>query len=379
MKTIWLEDGTGVTRNYLMTDKDRHGNVRVYVRRHGRKVRIRDLATVEEFMAAYRAAMETPNGSVKSLPTAAAPGSLRWLVEKYCGSAKFRQLGESTRAARRGILDGICERYGSKPFARMEPRHVARIRDEKADLPEAANARLKALRQVFSWATSPEYGYAHSNPARDVSYLKSGNPDGFHTWTKDEIRQFEAQHPIGTKAYKALAIGLFAGVRRSDAVLLGRQMERDGWMHFTEVKGRSRTPKSRELPILPELRAALDASPSGHLTYLVTAFGKPFTARGFGNWFRKRCNEAGLRHCSFHGLRKAGATIAAENGATEHQLMAIYGWESPKQAALYTRKANRKRMAGDAMHLLIPDQTENESVPPSRVVSQGGTNGGKKE
>ena len=59
--------------------------------------------------------------------------------------------------------------------------------------------------------------------------------------------------------------------------------------------------------------------------------------------------------------------------------MAIYGWESPKQAALYTRKANRKRMAGDAMHLLIPDQTENESVPLSKVVSQGGTNGGKKE
>ena len=111
----------------------------------------------------------------------------------------------------------------------------------------------------------------------------------------------------------------------------------------------------------------------------MTAFGKPFTAKGFGNWFRKRCNEAGLRHCAFHGLRKAGATIAAENGATEHQLMAIYGWESPKQAALYTRKANRKRLAGDAMHLLIPDQTENESVPPSRVVSQGGTNGGKKE
>ncbi|HCX66089.1 MAG TPA: recombinase XerC, partial [Rhodobiaceae bacterium] len=50
----------------------------------------------------------------------------------------------------------------------------------------------------------------------------------------------------------------------------------------------------------------------------------------------------------------AGATIAADNGATEHQLMAIYGWESPKQAALYTRKANRRKLAGDAMHLIAP-------------------------
>lgn len=90
------------------------------------------------------------------------------------------------------------------------------------------------------------------------------------------------------------------------------------------------------------------------MTFLVTEFGAPFSDAGFGNWFRDRCDEAGLPQCSAHGLRKTGATIAAENGATEHQLMAIYGWESPKQAARYTRKANRKRLAGDAMHLVAP-------------------------
>lgn len=57
--------------------------------------------------------------------------------------------------------------------------------------------------------------------------------------------------------------------------------------------------------------------------------------------------------CSAHGLRKAGATIAAENGANEHQLMAIFGWLTPKQAALYTRAARQKKLAGDAMSLLL--------------------------
>jgi len=108
---------------------------------------------------------------------------------------------------------------------------------------------------------------------------------------------------------------------------------------------------------------------------LATEFGKPFTANGFGNWFRKRCNEAGLEHCTAHGLRKAGATIAAENGATEHQLMAIFGWESPKQAAIYTRKADRKRLAFDAMHLVVPGES---SVPPDTLVSAGGTIRNKK-
>jgi len=110
------------------------------------------------------------------------------------------------------------------------------------------------------------------------------------------------------------------------------------------------------------------------LAFLVTQFGKPFTSNGFGNWFRDRCNEAGLPHCSAHGLRKAGATIAAENGASEHQLMAIYGWESPKQAAVYTRKANRKKLAASAMHLLVAEQTEDENVPLSSRNSASGTN-----
>ncbi len=77
-----------------------------------------------------------------------------------------------------------------------------------------------------------------------------------------------------------------------------------------------------------------------------------FTASGFGNWFRKRCDEAGLGHCSAHGLRKVGATFAAENGATESQLMAVCEWDSSKQAALYTRNANRKRLVAASMHLI---------------------------
>jgi hypothetical protein len=36
--------------------------------------------------------------------------------------------------------------------------------DEKAATPHAANDRVKALRQLFNWATSPEYDHAKKNP-----------------------------------------------------------------------------------------------------------------------------------------------------------------------------------------------------------------------
>jgi hypothetical protein len=60
-----------------------------------------------------------------------------------------------------------------------------------------------------------------------------------------------------------------------------------------------------------------------------------------------------------HGVRKARATIAAENSATTKQLMAIFRWDSIRQADLYTRAAEQKRTAADAMHLIeARDATE---------------------
>jgi integrase len=136
---------------------------------------------------------------------------------------------------------------------------------------------------------------------------------------------------------------LYAGVRRSDVVRLGPQMVRwfgeaspDGntvevqELVFTETKGGSRIVKTHELPILPPLRQSIDTTLTGHLVYLVTASGKPHSAKAFGNWFKKRCREAGLEEVSAHGLRKLGAQRYAEAGATEHQLMALFGWTTPQ-------------------------------------------------
>ena len=55
---IRLRDGTGTLElKFLVEDLDRHGNVRVYVRRRGRKTRIRATPGTDEFMAEYRAAL----------------------------------------------------------------------------------------------------------------------------------------------------------------------------------------------------------------------------------------------------------------------------------------------------------------------------------
>jgi hypothetical protein len=72
---------------------------------------------------------------------------------------------------------------------------------------------------------------------------------------------------------------------------------------FTAAGGlMSYGPKNDEAYRLIGLYAA-----RGNLCFLVTNRGEPYTAPGFGNWFRKLCDKAGCPDVSAHGLRKATA------------------------------------------------------------------------
>jgi integrase len=235
------------------------------------------------------------------------------------------------------------------PLAKMNASAVRVLRDRKADKPGAANNRIKAMRPVFKWGVAEEY--APFDPAREVARFKISG-EGFRPWTLEDVTQFEKRHPIGTRARLALALLLYTGQRRSDVIRFGKQHAKNGALAFTQRKGRKQTPIALTLPILPALQRVLEASPCGDLTFLVNELGRPFSDAGFGNKFRQWCDQANLPLCSAHGLRKLGATIAANNGATAHQLMAMFGWLTLKQAEHYTKRADQRRLAEDAMYLL---------------------------
>jgi integrase len=343
---------------YVIEDVDRHGNVRFYFRRKGRKkFRLRGTPGTPEFNAAYAealAAQETPIFET-AVGQAAKPNTWRWLCLRYLKSPEFRQLDPAnTQRPRRGILEstwieptepGSPVLIGNCPLERMDGKVVRVLRDRKENYPDAANNRLKAIRSVFSWGVENELVTA--NPARDVKRLRT-RAGGYHTWTSEEIAQYERRHPVGTPARLAQSLLRYTGQRRADIVRLGRQHVRNGSLKFTQYKNRNRNPVQLELPILPELQRTIDASPTGEMTFLVTEYGRPFSAEGFGNRFREWCDEAGLKHCSAHGLRKAAATTLAENGASAHQLMAWFGWKSLKEAERYTRAVDQKKLAASA-------------------------------
>jgi hypothetical protein len=79
---------------------------------------------------------------------------------------------------------------------------------------------------------------------------------------------------------------------------------------------------------------------------------------------------AGVRK-SAHGVRKIGATRAAENGATVAELEAIFGWEGGRMASLYTRAADRVRLARGAMSKLAGTPGEQAIPSPDEKVRAG--------
>jgi len=198
----------------------------------------------------------------------------------------------------------------------MEARHVRALRDERSDRPGAANTRLKALKALFAWACEEKPELAPQNPTLGVRKIKYAT-DGHHSWSPGEIIQYRDRHPIGSKARLALDLLLYTGGRREDAVRLGSQHVRNGRIKFRQAKNEHRSPIDIDIPLHSELEASITATPSGHLTFLITEFGRPFTPAGFGNWFRARCDEAGLHHRSArlaqgvrHGTRRSWCEYA---------------------------------------------------------------------
>jgi len=366
------------SKKYVVEDRT-GGVLRFYFRRKGQpKVRLPGLPGSDEFNAAYYQALNGMLTATKNGPKLSSKGSLRWLCELYFQSADYKKLDKRTQLVRKQIIEHMwaepTKPAGDKlfediPLANFGPKAVRVLRDRKADLPEAGNGRVKALRAVFKWAASPGVEHVLINPARDVPYFRP-ETEGFHTWTEEEVAQYEARHPIGSTARLAMALMLYTGQRRSDAVLLGRQHLSNGTLHFTQQKNRNRKPVRLVIPVHPELQKIIDATKCGDLSFLVTEFGKPFTANGFGTYFRRRCNEAGLPHCSAHGLRKVAATRLANNGATEHQIMSVTGHSTSKEVTRYTKAAEQKRLAKSAMAFLhrpeaegqASGETENKSV-----------------
>lgn len=382
--------------DYLVEERTRHGAMVVYVRRPAGKgrpgKRLRILAPVgtpaffEEYRAAVRALFDpalapqaAPNSKAAAQAARAKPNTLGWLVERYLAeSADFATMARIGRARRDRILTDLKARLGDRPMLMPADRIEAGLARRSAQ-PGAANEWLKSIKALYGWAVKVRI--CKDNPAASISKIRVVT-DGHHTWSVDEIAAWVRRHPPGTMAYRALMVLLFTGLRREDATRFGRQHVREGVVRFRTGKTKAELVTSLAWPLADALATAPEA---GELAWLTSGTGKAFASgAAFGNWFKDRAREAGLPHCTPHGVRKAASTIADEEGASEDTLNAMFTWVNPNQSATYTRKASRIRMAAAGFDLVatrleqagIIARTANRLVAPHQPVRVGATKTG---
>jgi integrase len=307
-------------------------------------VQLRGLPWSPSFMAAYEAALTGPRTAIGA--GRIKPGSVSAVVAEYFDSQQFfASKSAGTQRMRRGILERFRAAYGDRPFALLPAEWIEALLDAKP--PHAARSWLATLRSLCAFAL--KRGWLRADPTANIK-LRAIKGDGFHCWTEDEIAQFAAHHPIGSKPRLALALLLYTTQRRGDVVRMGRQHIRetdDGPALYVKQR---KTGIELLIPVHPELRAVLDATPSEHLTFLVTATGKPYGDNHFSESFREWCDAAGLpKRCSAHGLRKAACRRFAEAGCTANEIMSNSGHGTMKELVRYTKAADQARLARNAL------------------------------
>lgn len=348
----------------LQCERNRHGKTVWYVRldRRSKRIRIHGEFGSQEFENAYQAAL---SGRIQSPPRKPGHGSLAWLVAQYRDSSAWvNGLSAATRRQRENIFKGALTTAGSDVAARVTSKHIRAGLERRKHTPSQAKNFLEAMRGLFEWAVEAEH--VPADPTFGIKAPPRPKTKGFPKWTVEDEARYEARWPLGTRQRVWLDVLRYTGLRRGDAVLIGRPHVRNGTIIL-------RTEKSGEeiiiaIPILPPLAASLAAGPIGDLTFICGANGGPLTKESFGNEFGAAARMAGIKK-SAHGVRKLSATTAAENSATDAELDSLFGWKRGSGTSkVYTAEADRVRLgkASAAKMLRTPDE---HSIPaPSRAI-----------
>lgn len=337
---------------HVLREVTRHGKIKWYVR-VGRGSRIRVAAFgAPEFDVEYEAAIQ--GRQPRRIKGAPAAGTLSWLITRYRETTAWTTLSMEHDANGRtfsGRLSRHPARNQSAPSIRQRSRPGATVeRRTRADTFSIPCAGCSA---------GPRRPSTRKTRHLELKTRRGQRALAFRFGPRSTLRRSIS----GGRSARGNGFGSTCScIPDCDAATLGRQHVPNGSGTLTTEK----TGTDVTLTILPVLAETLKAGPCGDLTFIVGADGRAFVKEAFGNAFREACRKAGVPG-SAHGVRKLAATTMAENGATEAQLEAVFGWTGGRMASLYTRSANRRRLATSSAHLLVNEERTDLPAPEREV------------
>jgi len=270
-------------------------------------------------------------------------GSMTDLMARYKNSPEYRQLKPKTKKEYERTMAFLEDRAGAKPAATLPRKFAIKLRNDNQDSPSRANKTIAFLRTLMNYAIDLEW--RTDNPCKNIKKLKLG--DGAKVWTHDQIVAFtknaRAHHRI------AFELGLNTGQRLGDLLTLP-------WSAYDGLTITLKQQKTGEELILPcthRLKSYLDHLSRRSPLIVTNAKGLPYRrVDSYSNLFCTEIKRMDMTGISFHGLRKTAASILAEEGCTDREIMAFTGHRSTAMVSHYTQQADQKRRATTAVDKL---------------------------
>lgn len=266
--------------------------------------------------------------------------SFNALIRAYEEAPEFTRLAESTQVDYKLWLTRAAKQFGNTPLGAFEDRRmrgdIITWRNLWQEQPRTADKATRIMGLVLGWGM--ENGWLKINIASGIKQLHSVDRADL-IWEKQHWEQIYSAD-IPAHLMDVLKVNSWTGLRLSDLCRLD-------WGHVgpKAIVMITQKKKSRAvIPILPELRAWLDAIPEDdrHGSVLKNSRGKAWTPSGLESVWQKKKPEGFDR--TIHDIRGTFCTMLIMKGLTDDQTAMIMGWKAKRVSEIRARYVDEERV-----------------------------------
>lgn len=270
--------------------------------------------------------------------------TIQFLIDTYPQTVKWAALAPNSRRSYDYAFDAISAEIGSVPVADIRRSTILTLQQNLSRTPAKANVVIRVLSILMHYAMDLEL--RETNPVLNIPCIPIGE---WPEWPNCAIKTF-TEHSVGM-ARRAFYLCLYTGQRIGDVVNM-RWCDFSAGGRVIEVY-QQKTRKVMAIPLHSKLIAEINLWPdiSDFLIFHTRRNGQ-FDQFSQGLIYASMMEEVSrleLDKLTVHGLRKNCAKMMAEAGCTERECQAITGHKTTKMIAYYTRGADQRRLAINAI------------------------------
>jgi integrase len=268
-------------------------------------------------------------------------------MNDYVLSLAFQRLSENSRKSYIYAMNTIAEHIGDVPIDKVRRSTGIKLQQELKDTPAKANLTMAVFSVLMKYAV--DLDLREINPLKGIDTMQVGE---WECWPDHAVDAFKLASTGMVR--RAFYLCLYTGQRIGDVLNMKWSDISDGGRYINVTQ--QKTGRHIIVPLHHELTLEMSGWPDigDHILFYVNRAGEmmPVSHNIIYSHIRSEQSKLGLTGLTIHGLRKNAAKMMAEAGCTDREIMSITGHTTTEMVGHYTKGAEQKRLAENAMQKL---------------------------